>query len=411
MFELRPHVFSLKNGIRVVYLHASSQVSHLGVTLLAGSRFEKRGEEGLAHFLEHCIFKGTHKRKAFHILSRLDSVGGELNAYTAKEEMCVYASFTQEHVERASELLADLVLNSTFPVKEINKEKEIIIEEINSYLDSPSDKIFDDFEAYLFKGHSLGNNILGTQETVRSFTKEDLLGFVKRSFTSDNMVISFVGDMELSKLQTVLERDFEKCPKSKGDVHYEQSIPEKRFSVRSKEANYQSHAIVGGFAPGYSHDSRRGMTLLTNILGGPALNSRLTLSIREKYGYAYNVEASYTPYADTGYWNVYLGTDNKNLDKAVQLVYKELAILRDKKLGVLQLARAKEQLKGHLALGMDSNSGLMLGLGKSLLLFDQIDTIQEIYAGIDRLTSEEILEIANTYFAKDNCSELIFEVA
>lgn len=411
MFELHPRVFKLKNGIRVVYLQAHTQVSHLGVTILAGSRFEKRGEEGLAHFLEHCIFKGTHKRKAFHVLSRLDSVGGELNAYTAKEEMCVYASFMQEHVGRASELLSDIILNSNFPVKEINKEKEIVIDEINSYLDSPSDKIFDDFEAYLFKGHSLGNNILGTQETIRSFTKENLLGFVKRSFTAENMVISFVGDMKPEDLQYMLERDFEKCPQTKGDVHYDQNIPEKRFSVRSKEANYQSHAMIGGFAPGYSHDARRGMTLLTNILGGPALNSRLTLSIREKHGYAYNVEANYNPYADTGYWNIYLGTDNKNLDKAINLVYKELKTIRSKKLGVLQLARAKEQLKGHLALGMDSNSGLMLGLGKSLLLFDQIDTIQEIYAGLDRLSADEILEIANTYFSPENCSELIFEVA
>ncbi len=411
MFELHPRVFKLKNDIRVVYLQAHTQVSHLGVTILAGSRFEKRGEEGLAHFLEHCIFKGTHKRKAFHVLSRLDSVGGELNAYTAKEEMCVYASFMQEHVGRASELLSDIILNSNFPVKEINKEKEIVIDEINSYLDSPSDKIFDDFEAYLFKGHSLGNNILGTQETIRSFTKENLLGFVKRSFTAENMVISFVGDMKPEDLQFMLERDFEKCPQTKGDVHYDQNIPEKRFSVRSKEANYQSHAMIGGFAPGYSHDARRGMTLLTNILGGPALNSRLTLSIREKHGYAYNVEANYNPYADTGYWNIYLGTDNKNLDKAINLVYKELKTIRSKKLGVLQLARAKEQLKGHLALGMDSNSGLMLGLGKSLLLFDQIDTIQEIYAGLDRLSADEILEIANTYFSPENCSELIFELA
>ena len=192
MYEIQPVLFTLSNGIRVVYLHAPAQVAHLGITVLGGSRFELPNEDGLAHFLEHCIFKGTTKRKAFHILSRLDSVGGELNAYTAKEEICVYASFTKEHIRRASELLADITLNSNFPLKEIIKEKEIIIDEINSYLDSPSDKIFDDFEGYLFQGHALGNNILGTKERVQSFNREHLIDYVKRFFTADNIVISFV---------------------------------------------------------------------------------------------------------------------------------------------------------------------------------------------------------------------------
>lgn len=411
MYELQPILFSLSNGMRVVYLHAPAQVAHLGVTVLAGSRFEREEEDGLAHFLEHCIFKGTKKRKAFHILSRLDSVGGELNAYTAKEEICVYASFTKEHIRRASELLADITLNSNFPIKEIQKEKEIIIDEINSYLDSPSDKIFDDFEEHLFKGHTLGNNILGTKERVQSFTRENLIDYVKRFFTADNMVISFVGDISRNKLEKILEDDFKDFPVGNHQPLIEKFDPRPPFHIRSKEANYQVHAIVGGLAPNYKDEARRGMTLLTNILGGPALNSRLTLSIREKYGYSYNVEANYTPYVDTGFWSVYLGTDQKNIDKSIALIHKELKLLRTKKLGVLQLNRSKEQLKGHLALGLDSNSGLMLGLGKSLLLFNQIDTIQEIYAGIDKLTASELLEIANTYFDKDSCSELIFDLA
>ncbi|MEY3200159.1 MAG: hypothetical protein RJA13_2117, partial [Bacteroidota bacterium] len=208
MYEIKPEIFSLSNGIRVVYLHTPSQVAHLGITVLAGSRFERKAEDGLAHFLEHCIFKGTSKRKAFHILSRLDSVGGELNAYTAKEEMCVYASFTKEHIRRASELLADITLNSNFPLKEIQKEKEIILDEINSYLDSPSDKIFDDFEEHLFKGHALGNNILGTKERVQGFTRDDLQAYVKRFFTTENMVISFVGEIGRNRLEKILEEDF-----------------------------------------------------------------------------------------------------------------------------------------------------------------------------------------------------------
>jgi predicted Zn-dependent peptidase len=410
MYEIQPVLFTLSNGIRVVYLHAPAQVAHLGVTVLGGSRFENPNEDGLAHFLEHCIFKGTKKRKAFHILSRLDSVGGELNAYTAKEEICVNASFTKEHIRRASDLLADITLNSNFPLKEIQKEKDIIIDEINSYLDSPSDKIFDDFEAHLFKGHALGNNILGTKERVQGFTREDLLDYTKRFFTAENMVISFVGDISRNKLEKMLEDDFKHCPKGEHIQLVEKFEPQKTFHIRSKEANYQVHAIVGGIAPSYKDEARRGMTLLTNILGGPALNSRLTLSIREKYGYSYNVEANYTPYVDTGFWSIYLGTDAKYIDKSVALIHKELKLLRTKKLGVMQLNRAKEQLKGHLALGLDSNSGLMLGLGKSLLLFNQIDTIQEIYAGIDKLTESELLEIANNYFSVDNCSELIFDL-
>ena len=410
MYEIKPVIFNLSNGIRVVYLHAPSQVAHLGITVLGGARFEKDKEDGLAHFLEHCIFKGTKKRKAFHVLSRLDSVGGELNAYTAKEEICVYASFTKEHIRRASELLADITLSSTFPQKEIQKEKEIIIDEINSYLDSTSDKIFDDFEAHLFKGHTLGNNILGTKKNVQGFTREDLIDYVNRFFTADNMVISFVGDISKNKLEKILEEDFKNCLKGNHQPLTEKYQKLPAFKIRSKEANYQVHAIVGGIAPNHKDEHRKGMVLLANVLGGPALNSRLTLSIREKYGYSYNVEANYTSYADTGFWSVYLGTDQKYINRSIALIHKELKILRTKKLGVLQLNRAKEQLKGQFALGLDSNSGLMLGLGKSLLLFNQIDTIQEIYDGIDKLTAEDLLEIANIYFAPENCSELIFDL-
>ena len=410
MYEIKPEVFQLSNGIRVVYLHASSQVAHLGVTILAGSRFEGDNEEGLAHFLEHCIFKGTKKRKAFHILSRLDSVGGELNAFTGKEEICIYASFTKNHVKRASELLADIALNSSFPLKEIQKEKEIVLDEINSYLDSPSDKIFDDFEAYLFKGHTLGNNILGTKESVNSFTHENLLDYVGRFFTANNIVISFVGDIPVKQVKAMLEEDFKACKQQSYTVPTNDYTGQTPFKIRSKEANFQVHSVIGGLAPSYNQEMRRGMTLLTNILGGPALNSRLNLSIREKYGYSYTIEANYTPYVETGYWSVYFGTDPKYLNKSIDLVYKELKILREKKLGTLQLSAAKEQLKGHMALGLDNNSGLMLGLGKSLLLFNQIDTIEEIYSSIDKLTASELLEVANQYFAEENISELIFEI-
>ncbi len=410
MYEIKPEVFQLSNGIRVVYLHAVAQVAHMGVTILAGSRFENPDEEGLAHFLEHCIFKGTNKRKAFHVLSRLDSVGGEINAYTSKEEICIYASFTKNHTKRASELLADITLNSSFPLKEIQKEKEIILDEINSYLDSPSEKIFDDFEAHLFKGHTLGNNILGTKESVNSFGRKHLLNYVSRFFTADNMVISFVGDIPRNQLEKILEADFIACQQKPVEVIKNDYSGTSQFKIKTKESNFQVHSLIGGLAPSYIDDDRRSMTLLTNILGGPALNSRLNLSIREKYGYSYNIEATYSTFFDTGYWAVYFGTDTKYLKKTTELVYKELKLLREKKLGTLQLNASKEQLKGHLALGLDSNAGLMLGLGKSLLMFNQIDTIEEIYDSIDKITASELLESANKYFDESLISELIFEI-
>lgn len=410
MFELEPTIHTLSNGIRLVYMHASAQVAHLGVTILAGSRYENSNEEGLAHFLEHCIFKGTKKRRSLHILSRLDAVGGELNAYTTKEEICVYASFTKQYTQRASELLADIVLNSVFPPKEIEKEKEIILDEINSYLDAPSDKIFDDFEEHLFKNHRLGANILGTKESVSGFTQKDLLNYVERFFFAENMVISFVGDVPIQKLIKTLEKDFSHLSRRNKAIQPESFADYKPFKIRSKEANVQAHGVIGGIAPGYNDEKRRGMTLLINVLGGPALNSRLILSIREKYGYSYNIEANYSPFADVGYWSIYFGTDQRYLEKTIKLVYKELNLLCEHALNEVQLKKAKEQLKGHLALSLDSNSGIMLGLGKSLLLFNQIDSIQEIYDGIDKITVEELKLIAQEYFAPATISELIFEL-
>jgi predicted Zn-dependent peptidase len=410
MIELQPQISTLSNGIRLVYLHAGTPVAHLGVTVLAGSRYEEPHETGLAHFLEHCIFKGTEKRKAFHILSRLDSVGGEINAYTTKEEICVYASFVKNHLDRAAELLADIAINSNFPEKEIEKEKEIVLDEFNSYQDSPGEKIFDDFEALLFPNHPLGNNILGTPETVQSFSREHLKSYVDRFFFAENTVLSFVGDIPFDKLVANLEKHFSsmcggsEILKPAGFTSY------KPFRQRVREANYQAHVVMGGMAPSYSDEARRGMTLLVNVLGGPAMNSRLILSVREKYGYSYNIEASYGPYADLGYWSIYFGTDQKYVDKTLKVVYGELKKMRETALTPKQLQQAKEQLKGHIALSLDSNVGLMQGLGKSLLQFDQIDTIEEIYASIDRLERDELKHIAETYFVDEQVSELVFEV-
>ena len=408
--NVEPTIYHLDNGMRVVYLHDPSIVAHLGVTIRAGSRFEGENEEGLAHFLEHCIFKGTKKRRAFHVLSRLDSVGGELNAYTTKEEICVYSSFTIEHLKRASDLLADIVFNSTFPEKEIEKEKEVVLDEINSYLDSPSDKIFDDFESYMFPNSPLGNNILGTVESVQSFQREDLERYVKKFFFPANMVISFVGNLKHEAVIKKLNKDFGQYNHSEEVSNPVASELLQPFNKIEAEANYQSHIMIGGRAPGYNHPNRRVFTLLINILGGPALNSRLGLSIREKYGYTYSIEASYTPFEEVGYWSVYAGTDPKYQKKTIRLIKKEIQRFIDEPLTDSQLKMAKQQMKGHFALGMDSNSGVMLNFGKSLLVFNEIDTLAEIYEVIEGITPQEIQEIAKEFLNESQLSSLIFSV-
>jgi predicted Zn-dependent peptidase len=410
MRKFRPTCHTLSNGVRLVYLHVPAQVAHIGFFFGAGSRFEQENEVGLAHFLEHCVFKGTKHRKALHILSRIDSVGGELNAYTSKEELCLHASFSKEHLARAIELISDISINSVFPEKEIEKEKEVILDELNSYLDSPSDKIFDDFEAALFRGHPLGNNILGTKESVENFKRKDLQRFVDSYFTADNLVVSFVGNITLKRLEDLLEKNLKSMSPTAKRSPIEPFFKYKPFSIRTTEANYQAHAIIGGIAPSYKSDDRIGMSLLINILGGPALNSRLNLSVREKYGLAYTVEASYSPYVDTGFWQIYFGSEGKNVNKTLELIRKELHHISSNELSSVQLKRAKEQFKGHLALGMDSNGGLMQGLGKSLLAFSQIDTIEEIHQGIDKITSEDLLRLASYYFEKEKISEIIFDV-
>jgi predicted Zn-dependent peptidase len=409
MKSYQPICEVLSNGTRLVYLRVPSQVAHLGFFFAAGSRHEAPHQTGLAHFLEHCLFKGTPRFKALQILSRIDAVGGELNAYTAKEEMCLYASFSKEHTKRAIDLLADLSINSVFPEKELEREKEVILDEINSYLDSPSDKIFDDFDDALFKDHPLGFNILGTKESVIGFTRQDLISYVEQYFTADNLVVSFVGNMPLPKLKGLLENalsDLRKTAQRPLPIAFTQHQP---FELRKKEANYQAHAVIGGLAPSYHNEERIAMSLLINILGGPALNSRLNLSVRERYGYAYAIEANYHTFADTGYWQIYFGSEAKNIDKTLMLIDKELSSLREKPLSAKQLLQAKRQFKGQLALGMDVNSGLMQGLGKSMLAFGQIDTIAEMHQSIDKITSEEMQALANKYFDTSQISKLVFD--
>ena len=407
MENLNP--FNLSNSIRCIHQQIdTAEVSHFGITIKAGSRDELENEQGLAHFIEHCIFKGTAKRKPFHILSRLDAVGGEINAYTTKEETCIYGSFLNIYYERAIELIADILFNSSFPTHEINKEKDVIIDEINSYMDSPSEQIFDDFEDQVFKGHPIGRNILGTVESVNSFEKKDIQEFIKRNYTADNIAISSVGNIKLDKFIRLCNKYF--------SVKFENSSLEKRkpfvgYNSQNSEVKrdtHQVHTMIGNLAYDMHNEKRRGLILLNNVLGGQGLNNRLNLNIREKYGLTYSIESNFIPYADTGIFQVYFSAEKKFHSKIVKLIHKEFDKLRDKELGTKQLHQAKQQLKGHIALAQENRVGLMLALGKSLLLFDKVDTNQEIFDKIDAITSKEVQEIANEIFVEENFSSLTF---
>jgi predicted Zn-dependent peptidase len=373
-----------------------------------GSRDEAEHENGMAHFIEHLIFKGTKKRKAYHVLSRIENVGGELNAYTTKEETCIYASFLHPYYDVSLELFADVAFNSVFPVKEIRKEKDIIMDEINSYNDSPAELIFDDFEALIFDGHPLARNILGDADHVKRFRKKDVLDFVKRKYSTKQMVIASVGQIKFDKLVHLVEKYFGNIKPTETD---NRRIPFTGYKAQIKKVDkesYQSHCMVGNLAYRSNHPKKMTLLLLNNLLGGPALNSRLSLGIREKYGFAYGIESVYQPYSDTGMFGIYLGTDPAYVDRGIELVIREMKKLAGKKLGNIQLQRAKRQLVGQLAINYESKLNEMLAIAKSHLNNPHVKTYEEILSGIENITAEDVLEVANEVFAPDDMSILIY---
>ncbi len=400
---------TLPNGIRLIHRYKNGvEVSHCGLIINAGSRDEGNSEQGLAHYIEHCLFKGTQKRKAYHVLSRLDNVGGELNAYTSKEETAIYASFMSAHYERAMELIVDITFRASYPEKEIAKEKEVIIDEIHSYMDSPAEQIFDEFEEQVFAGHSIGRNILGTVESVRGLTRTNILDFVHKRYRTDQMVFASVGSLPFEKVRKLAMKHLTHMHLSDEPVD---RVAFDRYTPLHKEVKrdtHQVHYVLGAPAYDYAHDRKRAMVLLTNVLGGPGMNSRLNLNIREKHGIAYNIEAHYQPYTDTGLFTVYLGTDLSLLNRSKRLLRAELRKLREKKLGTAQLHQAKQQLIGHIALAQESGSSLMLALGKSALLYDRVDTTEEIFREVETITASDLLEIANEMFDERRMSSLTF---
>ena len=401
--------YILENGIKIIHLQSKSAVGHCGLIINAGSRDEEEHEHGMAHFIEHAIFKGTKKRKAYHILSRLDDVGGEINAYTTKEETTIHTSFLKNDYERAMELISDITFNSVFPGKEITREKEVIIEEINSYKDDPAELIFDEFEELIFKNQPLGNNILGSPKDLRRFTKKDIESFISKNYHTDEMVFCSVGDISFTKLKKLANKYFgqiEPNLRTNQRTRIDSYITETKTI---KKNTHQTHCIIGNIAYN-THDKKKvGMILLDNMLGGPGLNSRLSLLLREKHGYAYHVESNYSAYSDTGIFSVYFGADKENFTKCIKLVKKEFESLRTKKLGIVQLKKAKRQLFGQIAISSENNASLMLAMGKSFILFNKVDDLKKIKEKIEAVTVDDIQEIANEVLDINKMSMLVYQ--
>jgi predicted Zn-dependent peptidase len=400
---------TLDNGIRLAHYRIPGLVAHCGIIINIGSRNEAEKEHGVAHFIEHMLFKGTTKRKAYHILSRLEDVGGELNAYTTKEETAVHASFLKDDYERAMELISDITFNSVYPLKEIEKEKDVIIEEINSYLDSPSELIFDDFEEIVFADQPIGRNILGSPGSVRKISRKRILDFIGNNYNTGEMVFCSVGNISDEKIIRLFKKYFSVEKTNGREMPESPKWTYNPVTVARKKDTFQNHCIIGNIAYDLKDKRRVGMFLLNNILGGQGLNSRLNLSLREKNGLAYNVESSYNPYFDTGIFTIYFGTDKKLLDKSIEICMAELKKLRTEKLGTIQLSKARNQMKGYLARGYENHESLMLNIGKSILVFNTIDSFEYMCNEIDEITSSDLIEIANEILEPSRLSMLIYK--
>lgn len=400
---------TLSNGIRLIHLPVDSPVAHCGVLINTGSRDETPAEHGMAHFIEHTIFKGTAKRKAYHIISRLEDVGGEMNAYTSKEETAIHASFLCDYYERTIELFSDILIDSTFPEKELKKEQEVIVDEINSYNDTPAELIFDEFEELIFEGHPMGRSILGTPDLVRSFQAADIRRFIAANYHTDQMVICSVGNIPARKFFHLATRYFERL---KANFRQENRNRFSTYQPKQKtleKGTFQAHCILGGEAYDVYHPDRLPLVLLNSILGGQSGNSRLNLSLRERNGIAYNLESSYTAYSDTGTLTIYFGTDPENLERALMLIDKEIKLLQNKLLGALQLNKARKQLIGQLAMSQENHEDLMLAIGKSMLVFNKVESLVDIYKKISEISGYQLMEVANRLLLPGNLSRLIYQ--
>ena len=463
--EMKYNTYTLDNGLRIIHLPSDSQVVYCGYQINAGTRNEEPGEEGLAHFCEHVTFKGTERRKAWHILNCLESVGGDLNAYTNKEGTVYYSAILKEHIARAVDLLSDIVFHSVYPQTEIDKEVEVICDEIESYNDSPAELIYDEFENILFKGSPLGHNILGTAEQVRAFKTEDALRFTQKLYRPDNAIFFAYGDIDFKKLVKLIQKALGECPKGRelacstdcksaetpteeriaeetptGETPTEERIAEEtptgetpteemeagdanhkvqssKFNVQSTEGQtivmqkntHQAHVMIGTWAYDVNDDRRMPLYLLNNMLGGPGMNAKLNLALREHNGLVYTVESTMVAYGDTGTWSIYFGCDEHDVKRCLRLVRKELDKFMQKPLSDAQLKAAKKQIKGQIGVACDNRENFALDFGKSFLHYGWEKNVDRLYEQVDEITAAQIQAVAQELFDKDRLTTLIFK--
>ena len=448
---MKYNTYTLDNGLRIIHLPSDSQVVYCGYQINAGTRNEEPGEEGLAHFCEHVTFKGTERRKAWHILNCLESVGGDLNAYTNKEGTVYYSAILKEHIARAVDLLSDIVFHSVYPQAEIDKEVEVICDEIESYNDSPAELIYDEFENILFKGSPLGHNILGTAEQVRAFKTEDALRFTRKLYRPDNAIFFAYGDIDFKKLVKLIQKALGECPKGRelacsadcksaetpteeriaeetptgetpteemeaGDANHK--VQSSKFNVQSKVAGqtivmqkntHQAHVMIGTHAYDVNDDRRMPLYLLNNMLGGPGMNAKLNLALREHNGLVYTVESTMVAYGDTGTWSIYFGCDEHDVKRCLRLVRKEVDKFMQKPLSEAQLKAAKKQIKGQIGVACDNRENFALDFGKSFLHYGWEKNVDRLYEQVDEITAAQIQAVAQELFDKDRLTTLIFK--
>lgn len=401
------HTHTLPNGLRIVHRYFPSEISYCGVVINAGTRDEYPGESGMAHFVEHMLFKGTAKRRAHHIANRMENVGGDLNAYTTKEETFYYATFLEDYFSRATELLSDILFHSVFSPRQIEREREVILDEINSYHDTPSELIYDDFENLFYRGHDMGHYILGEEETLTAFGKEQIQHFMSRQYHPSEMVFFSFGKTPFPRIVRQVERYFslshDQLPRKMRTV----PAPVVPFREEIQKNTTQTHVMLGYPAFSFHHPRKYALYLLNNMLGGGSLNSRLNASLREKHGLAYLVESSVTLYSDSGLLSIYFACDPKQRDKCIRLIGKEIEKMKSKELTPMQLSLAKRQWKGQLGIASENNENSALALGKQLLHFQRYTPLEEVFAHIDAITSSQLKEVANEVFA-DAASALIY---
>ena len=416
---MKYNTYTLDNGLRIIHLPSDSKVVYCGYQINAGTRDEEPGEEGLAHFCEHVTFKGTERRKAWHILNCLESVGGDLNAYTNKEGTVYYAAILKEHIAKAVDLLSDIVFHSTYPQQEIDKEVEVICDEIESYNDSPAELIYDEFENILFKGNSLGHNILGTAEQVRQFTTEDALRFTRKLYRPDNAVFFAYGDIDFKKLVTLLKRSVgseelrvkneEFNSREEERMKGEESNSPKGQTIVMEKHTHQAHVMIGTQAYDVHDDRRMPLYLLNNILGGPGMNAKLNLALREHNGLVYTVESTMVAYGDTGTWSIYFGCDEHDVKRCLRLVRKELDRFMEKPLSDAQLRAAKKQIKGQIGVACDNRENFALDFGKSFLHYGWEKNVDRLYEQVDAITAQQMQAVAQELFDEHRLTTLIFK--